>query len=340
MKEQLINNVLNFMANILSMDQLEQLSNVLVHVLHDVKVEQECHDLVPAEKDGNEVMIRLFLGSKSTTGRKNNTLKQYNSEIRNVLSFLGDKNIADITAMDLRYYYSYCRRERGISMSTMQTRLHYLSSFWDFLNTEGMVSDNPVKKIGTIFVEKVIKKPFAVEEMEALRVSCESIRDRALMEVLYSTGVRVSELVALNVEDIEMSKQETIVNGKRSKERRVYLTDNAKFYLKRYLQERLREEGLTAEELQCRPLFASTKAPHNRLTVAGVQYMLRKLGENAGVKNVHPHRFRRTIATDLLSRGMHIEEVKDLLGHEKLDTTMLYCTIKEQNVRESFRKYA
>lgn len=340
MKEQIINDILNFMTNILNVEQLEQLSNVLVHVLHDVKVAQECHDLVPAEANRNDVMIKLFLGSKSTTGRKNNTLKQYNSEIRNVLSFLGDKNIEDITAMDLRYYYSYCRRERGISMSTMQTRLHYLSSFWDFLNTEGMVFDNPVKKIGTIFVEKTIKKPFSVEEMEAMRVSCESIRDRALMEFLYSTGVRVSELAALNVEDIEMSKQETIVYGKRSKERRVYLTDNAKFYLKRYLQERMKDEGLNEDELRERPLFVSLKAPHDRLTVAGIQFMLRKLGKGAGVKNVHPHRFRRTIATELLSRGMHIEEVKDLLGHEKLDTTMLYCTIKEQNVRESFRKYA
>jgi len=225
-------------------------------------------------------------------------------------------------------------------MSTMQTRLHYLSSFWEFLNAEGLVIENPVKKIGAIMVDKVIKKPFSTEEMESLRVNCFAIRDRAIMEFLYSTGVRVSELTQLNVQDIEMGKQETIVNGKGSKERRVYLTDSAKFYLKRYLQERKATEGLTDEELQERPLFVSLKTPDKRLSVGGVQYMLRTLGKQSGVKNVHPHRFRRTIASDLLSRGMHIEEVKELLGHEKLDTTMLYCTIKEQNVRESFRRFA
>lgn len=339
MKEQVINGILSAMTVFLNTEQLEQLGNVLVQTLYDMKIEHENHELMPVGIEGNEAKIRLFIGSKSTTGRKNNTLKQYNTEIRNVLAFL-QKNVEDITAMDLRYYYSYCRRERGISMSTMQTRLHYLSSFFDFLNTEGLIKENPVKKIGNIFVEKVIRKPFSVEEMEALRVNCFGLRDRALMEFLYSTGVRVSEIVSLNVRDIEMGKQETIVYGKRSKERKVYLTDNAKFYLKRYLRDRMKVEGLTEEELQDRPLFVSLKAPHNRLTVAGVQFMLRALGKEAGVKNVHPHRFRRTIATELLSRGMHIEEVKELLGHEKLDTTMLYCTIKEQNVRESFRKYA
>lgn len=339
MKERVINDILNSMAAFLNTEQVEQLSNVLVQTLYNLKIENDNHELVPVGLEGNEVKIRLFIGSKSTTGRKNNTLKQYNTEIRNVLTYLG-KNVEDITAMDLRYYYSHCRQQRKISMSTMQTRLHYLSSFFDFLNTEGLIKENPVKKIGNIFVEKVIRKPFTVEEMEALRVNCCGLRDRALMEFLYSTGVRVSEIVSLNVRDIEMGKQETIVYGKRSKERKVYLTDNAKFYLKRYLRDRMKEEGLNEDELQDRPLFVSLKAPHNRLTVAGVQFMLRTLGKEAGVKNVHPHRFRRTIATELLSRGMHIEEVKELLGHEKLDTTMLYCTIKEQNVRESFRKYA
>lgn len=339
MKEHVINEIINAMIGILTPEQSDQLGNVLVQKLYGIKMEEESFDLVPVGQDGNEAKIRLFIGSKSTTGRKNSTLKHYNTEIRNVLTFVG-KNIEDITAMDLRYYYSYCRRERNISMSTMQTRLHYLSSFWDFLNTEGLVRENPVKKIGNVLVEKVIKKPFSIDELEALRVNCDSIRDRALMEVMYSTGVRVSELVALNVGDIEMGKQETIVYGKRSKERRVYLTDLAKFHLKRYLKERMKVEGLSEEEIKDKPLFVSTKAPHNRLSVAGVQYMLRQLGLKSNVKNVHPHRFRRTIATDLLSRGMHIEEVKELLGHEKLDTTMLYCTIKEQNVREAFRKFA
>ena len=190
------------------------------------------------------------------------------------------------------------------------------------------------KKVGLLKLEKVIKKPFSAEELEALRVNCNSLRDRALVEFLYSTGVRVSELASLNVGDIEMGRQELIVYGKGSKERKTYLTDSAKFYLRRYLQTR-EQEGLADQSL-----FVTLDSPHDRLTVAGVQYMLRQLGKRAGVKNVHPHRFRRTIATDLLARGMKIEEVKEFLGHEKLDTTMIYCTIKEENVQTSHRKYA
>uniref|UniRef100_UPI003261A036 tyrosine-type recombinase/integrase n=1 Tax=Clostridium sp. NkU-1 TaxID=1095009 RepID=UPI003261A036 len=131
-----------------------------------------------------------------------------------------------------------------------------------------------------------------------------------------------------------------IVFGKGSKERKVYLTDNARFYLKRYLKERMKEEGITEEELVNKPLFATLDQPHARLTVAGIQYMFRQLGRRAGVKKVHPHRFRRTIATDLLNRGMPVEQVSKLLGHEKLDTTMIYCTVQEENVKESHRKFA
>ena len=144
--------------------------------------------------------------------------------------------------------------------------------------------------------------------------------------------MRVSELVALNVADIEMGKQELIVYGKGSKERRTYLTDSARFYLRRYLQER----DAKADE----PLFVTLDSPHNRLSVAGIQYMLRQLGQRAGVVGVHPHRFRRTIATDLLNRGMPIEQVKEFLGHEKLDTTMIYCTVRAESVKASHRKYA
>ena len=219
-------------------------------------------------------------------------------------------------------------------MSTMQTRLHYLSSFCDFLTTEELVHSNPVKKVGLLKLEKVIKKPYSAEELEALRTSCGTLRDRALVEFLYSTGVRVSELVSLNVKDIEMGKQELIVYGKGSKERKTYLTDGAKFYLKRYL--RTREQ----EGLEDKPLFVTLDRPHDRLTVAGVQNMLRELGKRAGVENTHPHRFRRTIATDLLNRGMPIEQVKTFLGHEKLDTTMIYCSVRQESVQASHKKYA
>lgn len=333
MIEKILEKVINDMSPHLTPEQKDHLANVLYVNFHGVDVQERCTDLAATGEDGDEVKIRMFLASKKAINRQDNTLRQYSREIHNMLDFLG-KRIDDITGMDLRYYYGVMRERRHIKMSTMQTRMHYLSSFWDFLISEELVRSNPVKKVGMLKIEKTIKKPYSAEEMEALRVSCGNLRDRALVEFLYSTGVRVSELAALNVSDIEMSKRELIVYGKGSKERRAYLTDSAWFYLRRYLISR-KQTGAPDQ-----PLFVTLDRPYNRLTVAGIQYMLRQLGSRAGVKGVHPHRFRRTIATDLLARGMKIEEVKEFLGHEKLDTTMIYCTVSQESVKTSHRKYA
>ena len=331
--DEILKNVVDEMAPHLNPEQLEHLTNVLYINFRGLELRETRTELTTAGEDSDDAKIRMFVASKKAVNRQTDTLRQYVREIRNVKEFFG-KRLEDITGMDLRYYYGVMRERKGIKMSTMQTRIHYLSSFWDFLITEELVHSNPVKRIGMLKVEKVIKKPFSAEEMEALRMNCDTLRDRALVEFLYSTGVRVSELAALNVGDIEMGKQSLIVYGKGSKERRTYLTDSAKFYLKRYLQTR-EQDGLAGQ-----PLFVTLDYPHDRLSVAGIQYMLRTLGRRAGVENVHPHRFRRTIATDLLNRGMPIEQVKEFLGHEKLDTTMIYCTVKEESVQASHRKYA
>ena len=325
MIEKILENVINAMVPHLEPEQLEKLNNVLYINFHGVEVQEQCTELTATGTDGDVAKVKMFVASKKAVNRQDNTL---------------GKRIEDITGMDLRYYYGIMREQRGIKMSTMQTRLHYLSSFWDFLITEEIVHSNPVKKVGLLKLEKTIKKPFSAEEMEALRSNCAELRDRALVEFLYSTGVRVSEVAALNVCDIEMGHQKLIVYGKGGKERETYLTDSAKFYLRRYLQVRCKDEELTMDQLQARPLFATLDRPFGRLTVPGIQYMLWQLGRRASVAGVHPHRFRRTIATDLLNRGMPIEQVKEFLGHEKLDTTMIYCTVKTENVRASHRKYA
>ena len=339
MIEKILENVINAMVPHLEPDQLEKLNNVLYINFHGVEVMEQCTELIATGTDGDEAKIRMFVASKKAVNRQENTLRQYTREICNMLTFLG-KRLEDITGMDLRYYYGIMREQRHIKMSTMQTRLHYHSSFWDFMITEEMVHSNPVKRVGLLKLEKTIKKPYSSEDMESLRSNCIELRDRAIVEFLYSTGIRVSELVSLNVGDIEMGKQELIVYGKGSKERKTYLTDSAKFYLRRYLQVRCKDEGITIEDLQALPLFVTLDRPHNRLTVAGIQYMLRQLGERSKVKNVHPHRFCRTIATDLLNRGMPIEQVKEFLGHEKLDTTMIYCTVQQECVQASHRKFA
>lgn len=333
MVEKILEKIVNEMAVHLDQGQLEHLSNVLYVNFHGLEVQEQCTELVSSGMDGNAAKVKMFVASKKAVNRQDNTLKQYTREILNMLNFTG-KRLEDITGMDLRYYYGVMREQRGIKMSTMQTRLHYLSSFWDFLITEELVHSNPVKKVGLLKLEKTIKKPFSAAELEALRVNCTELRDRALVEFLYSTGVRVSELVSLNVGDIEMGEQELIVYGKGSKERKTYLTDSAKFYLRRYLRTR------DQTELADKPLFVTLDKPHDRLTVAGVQHTLRQLGKRAKVENTHPHRFRRTIATDLLNRGMPIEQVKEFLGHEKLDTTMIYCSIRQEGVQASHKKYA
>lgn len=339
MIEKILENVINAMVPHLEPDQMEKLNNVLYINFHGVEVVEQCTELIATGTDGDAAKIKMFVASKKAVNRQDNTLRQYTREICNMLDFLG-KRLEDVTGMDLRYYYGVMREQRHIKMSSMQTRLHYLSSFWDFLITEEMVHSNPVKKVGLLKLEKTIKRPYNAEDMEALRSNCGELRDRAIVEFLYSTGVRVSELVSLNVGDIEMGRQELVVYGKGSKERKTYMTDSAMFYLRRYLQVRCKETGLTMEELEEQPLFVTLDYPHNRLTVGGIQYMLRQLGKRAGVKGVHPHRFRRTIATDLLNRGMPIEQVKEFLGHEKLDTTMIYCTVKQESVQASHRKYA
>ena len=333
MVEKILEKIVNEMSPYLDQGQMEHLSNVLYVNFHGIEVQEQCTELIPSGVDGDTAKIKMFVASKKAVNRQDNTLRQYTREIYNMLNFVG-KRAEDITGMNPRYYYGVMREQRGIKMSTMQTRLHYLSSFWDFLITEELVHSNHIKKVGLLKLEKTIKKPFSAVELEALRVNCTELRDRTLVEFLYSTGVRVSELVSLNVGDIEMGEQELIVYGKGSKERKTYLTDSAKFYLRRYLRTR------DQTELADKPLFVTLDKPHDRLTVAGVQHTLRQLGKRAKVENTHPHRFWRTIATDLLNRGMPIEQVKEFLGHEKLDATMIYCSVREENVRSSHKKYA
>lgn len=206
MIEKILENVINAMVPHLEPEQLEKLNNVLYINFHGVEVQEQCTELTATGTDGDVAKVKMFVASKKAVNRQDNTLRQYTREIRHMLDFLG-KRIEDITGMDLRYYYGIMREQRGIKMSTMQTRLHYLSSFWDFLITEEIVHSNPVKKVGLLKLEKTIKKPFSAEEMEALRSNCAELRDRALVEFLYSTGVRVSEVAALNVCDIEMGHQ-------------------------------------------------------------------------------------------------------------------------------------
>lgn len=339
MLEEILMDVVEAMSTSLDEEQLNKLQNVLYIKFRGKKIVEERYELQVVGNDSDTHKIRMFKASKKVSGRQDNTLAQYIREITNC-RYAINKKIEDITTMDLRWYFGMLQEHNGISMVTLQGRKRYLNSFWTFLQRENMVKDNPVARIENLRIESTIKKAFTGKELEALMTACKHPRDRALLEFLYATGVRVSELCSLNVSDIDLFKQEFKVMGKGRKERDLYISDPACFHLFKYLDWRMKKEDLTIEELANKPLFVSTKKPHSRLTVAGVQYLVKKIGKKAEVGNVHPHRFRRTFATDLLNRGMRIEEVMVLMGHTKIETTLIYCNIKQDSVRESYRKYA
>ena len=321
------------MSDTLTDEQLSKLENVLFIHFHNKQIVEEKNEIVPVDNSDAQ-KIKLFIGSKKVSGRQDSTLKQYTKEIwscRNALN----KPFEEITTMDLRWYLGMLKEVRGCSAVTLQTRRRYLNSFWTFLSNEGIVHGNPVARIEAIKIESKIKKAFSAKDMEALRESCDCLRDRAMIEFMVSTGLRVSELCSLNVGQLDLSKMEFSVIGKGRKERTLYITEKALFHLYQYLHWRCDHEGKTWDELMSQPLFVTNKAPYTRLTPAGVQNIMKRLGKKAGVVNCHPHRMRRTFCTNLL-QYMKIEEVMVLMGHSKIDTTLIYADIKQTNVKESF----
>ena len=276
----------------------------------------------------NEELVERFIRHKKLVGLKDTALTGYVNEVRRLQEFVG-KGYCDITTADIKDYLSNLVAERHISATTLQSRIRYLSSFFDFLVNEEYIDRNPTSKIERVMVEKKIKRAFSDADIEALRKACDNKRDRAYIEFLYSTGTRVTESLSLNVKDVNFSEGEVIVFGKGHKERVVYLSDTASKYLQEYLEDRYAQPD--------EPLFTH-QVNHQRMTPRGAQVLLKEVGDKAGVENVHPHRFRRTMATHLLDRGMPIEQIKEVLGHERLDTTMIYCNVNSGKVKASFRE--
>ena len=234
-----------------------------------------------------------------------------------------------ITEDDLFIYLAWYQKTRNVSNTYLDNMRLVFSSFFTWCNNKGYISKNPTIGLEPIKSEKKIKKPFSDEELEKLRRMCTQERDIALIEFLYSTGVRASELIALNRNDVDFAGKTVIVLGKGNKEREVYLTATAVLHLKEYLNSRIDNNEA---------LFVTTRKPYNRLTVAGLEHIIKNLGKSAGVEHCHPHRFRRTMATNVLRKGAPLEEVKELLGHTKLDTTMIYCSVNRENVKHTHQR--
>lgn len=328
MKEEFIATVLEKMGNHISPEQATVLEWTLSVILDDYQMEKESHEIVPY--DGNaEKIVRRFLTVKHLAGCSAETIKTYQFHLQKLILNLRCP-LQDVDTNDLRCFLVTYKEKRKVSNVTLENIRLCLSSFFGWLHEEGLIKKNPMKRIPRIKSDKVIKKPFSDNEMEELRMSCQRERDLAILEFLYSTGVRVSEVVRLNRDQINFHDGECVVFGKGSKERVVYLNSKACIHLQKYLDSRTDNNPA---------LFISCKRPYQRLSKEGIEAMLRDIGHASGVDHVHPHRFRRTMATNALNRGMPVQEVRQLLGHEKMDTTMIYCTVSQEGVRLSHKKY-
>jgi site-specific recombinase XerD len=323
MIDKILQEVKLLMSGSITREQSDKLEVVLIKVLHGYHIQKECTEMVEYDSTAEHILNR-FIAVRRLDGLMESTLAQYRDENMRMLQYIG-KNPKDITTDDLRYYLA----SHKVSRRTLNNKIRYLNAFFKWLEEEEYMTRNPMIRIHAVKEDKTIKKPYTDEQREELKTSAHCIRDVAIMEVLYSTGVRVSELCRLNRSDI--MTDECIVLGKGSKERKVYFSETSMYYLRKYMEQRTDDNDA---------LFVWCKKPYNRLSEKGIESMLRNLGKSRGIDKVHPHRFRRTLATNALNRGMPIQEVKEMLGHEKIDTTMIYCNVLEQNVKNSHRKCA
>ena len=273
--------------------------------------------------------LERFCDRKKLAGKSGGTIERYKYVMSNCLSYI-NKPVKDITEADLIGYIDAYKRIRNVSNCTLEGVRLCISSFFTWLHERGYTSRNPSRGVDPIKVPKVIKKAYSDEELEKIKNACTCIRDKAIIEFLYTTGVRISEMIALNKDDVRIVDKTIIVYGKGAKEREVYMTDVSCMYLSAYLYQR--KDSNEA-------LFVGKRSPHRRLTAGAVRTILKRIGEQTGVEKVHPHRFRRTCATNLLRKGMPIEEVAEILGHEKLETTRIYCAIDKEKVKSNHRRY-
>lgn len=310
----------------LNQSQYVNLTRVLMNVFVDIEITGKNEILNDLD---NFQLLESFLAAKKVEGCSLNTLEYYHSTLTKMLEGI-DKRVDNIQTDDLRKYLAQHREMRNSSKTTIDNIRRIFSSFFSWLEDENYILKNPVKRIHRIKTPRVVKETLNDEELGALCDCCSNVRDLAMLELLISTGMRVGELVNLNINDVNFNERECVVFGKGEAERIVYFDARCKLHLLEYLDSR--KDSNPA-------LFVSFKRPYNRLGINGVEMRLKKLGEDAGVFNVHPHKFRRTMATNAIDKGMPIEQVQKLLGHMQIDTTMRYAMVNQNNVKISHRKF-
>lgn len=325
MKKQLIQEVQRQMLPFLNNAQLKQLQSVLEGVLSGVELSHSAGMVESAKVD----TVVCFINAKRIEGCSEKTLSYYRQTIVSMLSGI-DKEPQEIVTEDLRKYLTEYQTSRKSSKVTIDNIRRILSSYFSWLEDEDYIVKSPVRRIHKVKTAKVIKETYTDEALEIMRDNCSSIRDLAMIDLLASSGMRVGEMSALNRDDINFNERECVVFGKGSKERIVYFDARTKIHLQNYLESRSDSNPA---------LFVSLASPHGRLQIGGIERRLRELGRRLDLPRVHPHKFRRTLATSAIDKGMPIEQVQQLLGHQKIDTTMHYAMVKQQNVKLAHRKY-
>lgn len=325
MKQKLIQTVVTDMLSYLNNAQVEKLKEVLLHTLWD-------YDISPSDgktKEQDQDLLALFLAAKRIEGCSEKSLRYYQATTQAMLDGIG-KPIKEIVTEDIRQYLTNYQRERHSSRVTIDNIRRILSSFFSWLEDEDYILKSPVRRIHKVKTASNIKETYSDETLELMRDSCSEMRDLAMIDLLASTGMRVGEMVLLNRDDVDFAERECVVFGKGDKERMVYFDARTKLHLQAYLKSRSDDNPA---------LIVSLKAPFNRLSIGGVETRLRELGKQLGVHKVHPHKFRRTLATMAIDKGMPIEQLQQLLGHKRIDTTLQYAMVKQSNVKLAHRKY-
>lgn len=320
MEEKLVN-ILNEMAEVLSIAQMKKLQEVLLRNLSEA--------VSPGEATSNQEYLQLFLDAKKIEGCSERTLQYYRVTIEKLLSNI-EEPIRKISTEQIRAYLSEYQKINNCSKVTVDNVRRNISSFFSWLEEEDYILKSPMRRIHKIKTKQQVKEIISDEAIERLRDSCSCPRDLAIIDLLYSTGVRVGELVNLNISDINFEARECIVFGKGDKERRVYFDAKAKLHLQDYLK--TRDDDNSA-------LFVTLDSPHERLKISGVEIRIRELGRSVNLTKIHPHKFRRTMATRAIDKGMPIEQVQKILGHSQIDTTMQYAIVNQNNVKSSHQKY-
>lgn len=328
MKEILIKEIEQSMLRFLDNAQMELLHQTIVRVLDKVELSNEKENIVEY-KYTNDELISCFIAAKKIEGCSEKTMRYYKSTLDRLVdsSFI---HFTHMTTDDLRCYLSRYQDKSSCTRVNIDNIRRIISSFFSWLEEENYIIKSPMRRIHKIRTDKTVKETYSDEALEMLRDNATNIRDLAIIDLLASTGMRVGELVRLNINDIDFENRECVVFGKGNKERPVYFDARTKIHLRNYLNNR--DDDNPA-------LFVSLNKPYNRLDISGVEIRLRSLGRNLGIKKVHPHKFRRTLATRAIDKGMPIEQVQQLLGHSKIDTTMHYAMVDQNNVKQSHRRY-